>query len=634
MLEQAILLVLGAASAGYFCWSTARRLAPFGRAHGELSTDRPAERIGRLLSEVLLQSRVLRERPWAGLMHALVMWGFVAFAWVSLGHLTEGFTGLDDAVRAPSWYDAFAGAWAGLALAGIIGLSIRRFVLRPAALGGFSAGSAAVAVLIVVLMATYLAGWKGLEIGSSAWKANWWLHTLALFAMFWLIPNSKHLHLVLGPLAVFFRHGDTTSPMRPLREEDDDDFGMLSFADLSRKDVLDVNACVECGRCTDVCPANVSGGSLNPKAVILQMQRGLLAAGEAAAESRIAGTAGQVASGEAWVSEEDLYQCYTCGACEQACPVGVEHVGAKILDLRRGLVSEGRTHHDKLPDLFAAMERSPHNAWGASRQTRDKLLADDAFPVFDGSQEWLLWVGCGCSYDPHGQDVARSLKRVFDAAGLSWGVLARETCCGEPARRAGNEYLYMELSEKVVEALSKSGAKKIVTADPHCCRMLDVDYRDNEAYATLGVGVFHHTEVLAELAQRMGLRHEDQQVTYHDPCYLARGRGVTKPPREALDLAGVEVTEMKRHGRDTFCCGAGGAQIFLADDKAAPEQRRVNHMRFEQALETGRSTVAVACPYCAIMLQDAAGQAGRADVQVVDVAELLASRLAPDGAAG
>ncbi len=627
MLEQAVLAALGAASAGYFCWTAARRLRMWGDAKGSLPFDRLGERTARTVREVLLQSRVMRERPWAGLLHALVFWGFLAFAWVSWGHLTEGFEGLDNVRASPSWYDAFAGVWAALVLVGIVGLSVRRFLLRPPALGKPSAGSAAVAALIVVLMVTYLAGWKGLQVGAPAWRVNWWLHTLAWFGMLWVIPNSKHLHLALGPFAVFFRHGDTTSPMRPLRDDDDDDFGMLGFGDLSRKDVLDLNACVECGRCTDDCPANLSGGTLSPKQVILRMQQGMLATNSADPDGRIAGTAAQVAKGEAWVTEDDLYQCYTCGACEQACPVGIEHVGAKILDLRRGLVSEGRTEHAKLPAMFAAMERSPHNAWGASRQVRDKLVEQDSFPIFDGSQEWLLWLGCGCNYDPHGQDVARSLKRIFEAAGMSWGVLARETCCGEPARRAGNEYLSMELSEKVVEALATSGAKKIVTADPHCCRMFDVDYRDNEAFAALGVEVFHHTELLAELAQSLGARHEDQQVTYHDPCYLARGRGVTKAPREMLELAGVELTEMKRRGLETFCCGAGGAQLYLADDKAAPGRRRVNHMRFEQALETGSKTIAVACPYCAIMFKDAAGQAGRPDVQVVDVAELLASRV-------
>ena len=227
--------------------------------------------------------------------------------------------------------------------------------------------------------------------------------------MLFVIPHSKHLHLVLAPIAIFLR-AETTSGVRALRDEDDNDFGMLRFGDLSAKDILDINTCVECGRCTDVCPANTIGGSLDPKEIILQMQRGLPAGGDV-----IAGTASQVSAGQSWIREEDLFQCLSCGACEQACPVGIEHVGAKILDLRRGLVSEGRTHDDKLSDLFTAMERTPHNPWRVGHDVRARLVEGEKFPLFDGSQQWLLWLGCGNSYDPHGQDVARAMKKILEA---------------------------------------------------------------------------------------------------------------------------------------------------------------------------------------------------------------------------
>ena len=264
-------------------------------------------------------------------------------------------------------------------------------------------------------MVTYLVGWRGVEVETTAWRINWWLHTLSFLAMFFVIPHSKHLHLVLAPIVIFFR-AETTSGIRALRDEDDNDFGMLHFGDLSAKDILDVNTCVECGRCTDVCPANTIGGSLNPKEVILQIQRGWLAGGEV-----MAGTAQEVNTGQSWVPEEDLFQCLSCGACEQACPVGIEHVGAKILDLRRGLVSEGRTHNDKLSDLFSAMERTPHNPWRVGHDIRAKLVDGEKFPIFDGSQQWLLWLGCGNSYDPHGQDVARAMKKILEASQLSLG---------------------------------------------------------------------------------------------------------------------------------------------------------------------------------------------------------------------
>ena len=623
MIEVAVLVLATLASVGYFCSTVAKRLSPMLRARERnLAFDRLGMRLWTVFAEVVLQTRVIRERPLAGVLHALVMWGFFAFAWVSFEHFAVGLTGFEPPAAGHSWYSAFAGGWAIAVLVGIVGLSFRRFVLRPQALGDrVSLTSALVATLIAVLMVTYLADWRLVQAGSAAWKANWWAHTAALLGMLWLIPNSKHLHLLLGPVAIFFR-GEATSSLRALRDDDDDDFGMLSFSDLSQKDVLDVNSCVECGRCTDSCPANLIGGSLDPKQIVLQLQRGLLEGGDV-----IAAGAEAVARGEAWISEEDLYQCFTCGACEQACPVGIEHVGLKILDLRRGLVSEGRTANDKLSDMFTTMERSPHNAWGASQQVRRKLLESASLPIYEARTEWLLWLGCGCNYDPHGQQVVKAMQRILDTAGVSWGVLASESCCGEPARRAGNEYLYMELSERLISEFRTKGVRKLVTCDPNCARMFDVDYRQSDDFKDLGIEVVHHTELLADLVGALPLERATTKVTLHDPCYLARGRGVVDEPREVLSAAATELVEMRHNAAHTFCCGAGGAQLYIADDSVELPGGRVNYKRFEEAQQTGADTIAVACPYCPIMLKDAAGQAGAEDIRVLDVAELVAEAL-------
>ncbi len=623
MIELTVLVVATLASLAYFVAIVAKRLAPMLRAkERNLRWNRLGSRLWTVFAEVVLQTRVIRERPVAGVLHALVMWGFFAFAWVSLEHFAVGFSGFAEAPGGHSWYSAFAAAWAVAVLAGIVGLSFRRFVLRPRALGAhLSLTSALVAALIVVLMVTYLVDWRLLDPPSAGWRANWWAHTAALLGMLWLIPNSKHLHLVLGPVAIFFR-GNVTSSMRPLRDEDDDDFGMLAFSDLSQKDILDVNSCVECGRCTDYCPVNLIGGSLDPKKIVLQLQQGLLAGADViAAEEEL------VAKGEAWVSEEDLFQCLTCGACEQACPVGIEHVGLKILDLRRGLVSEGRTSSDRLSDMFTTMERSPHNAWGASQQVRRKLVDTADLPAYEAPAEWLLWLGCGCSYDAHGQEVVKAMQRILDAAGLSWGVLSSETCCGEPARRAGNEYLYMELSERVISSLRSKGVRKIVTCDPHCARMFDVDYRQQAEFEELGIEVVHHTELLASVVGSLPLGSTAAKVTMHDPCYLARGRGVVDEPRQVLRAVGADLVEMRHSAERTFCCGAGGGQLYIADDSVELPGGRVNYKRFEEAQQTGADTIAVACPYCPIMLRDAAGNARRDDIRVVDVAELVAEQL-------
>ena len=623
MITRIALFLLLFGSLVYFAQCIRVRLAGMRKAQTSLPRVDLSRRLITTLSEVILQTRVIRDRPVVGFLHAVLVWGFLIFAWVSAEHIYQGFIGLKYAVPDRSWYGAFAAVWAIAVLVGVSGLIYRRFVMRPPQLGLTSASSALVGVFIVLLMATYLLGWCGLEIGSLWWNINWWTHLLLLVGMLILIAKSKHLHLILGPVAIFFR-GDTTSGMRALREEDDEDFGMLHFGDLSAKDVLDVNSCVECGRCTDVCPANAIGETLNPKEIILQMQRGLLAGAEI-----IAGTTPEVQRGDAWIREEDLFQCLSCGACEQACPVGIEHVGAKILDLRRGLVSEGRTHSDSVAELFTAMERTPHNPWKISHGVRKNFIEAEQFPVFDRKKEWLLWLGCGNSYDSHGQDVVRAMAKILDAAGVSWGVFQNETCCGEPARRAGNEYLYMELSEKVIESFRSCEVKNLVTCCPHCTQMFDADYRQNKTFAALGIRILHHTELIEQLHGRLALKPATEMVTYHDPCYLARGRGVTKQPRALLKACGINPIEPVKHGKDVFCCGAGGAQIFITEDKSDTPNGRVNHERFAQLADTGATTVAVACPYCPIMLNDAAQHAGRKDIRVVDIAEILVERLTP-----
>jgi Fe-S oxidoreductase len=619
---RAIFIALAAGSVWLFLKTLNRRLFSVFPRHGDLPHDNLPKRLWRVFVEVLLQYRVVRERPVVGLLHAAVVWGFVAFAWASAEHLQWGWRGLEKATGKQTWYGEFVAVWAAAVLVAMIGLSFRRFVLRPKPLGKLSATSGLVAFLISALMVTYLLGWRVFPVGSLAWKVNWWTHTSAFFSLLVVIPLSKHLHLLLAPVAIFLR-AETASTMRALREEGDD-LGMIHFQDLGRKDVLDVNACVECGRCTEFCPANLAGGSLSPKEIILDLQKGLLSGGDL-----ITGTAAEKGQGTVFIAEEDLFQCFSCGACEYVCPMGIEHVGRKILDLRRGLVSEGRITNDKVNQLFTTMERAPHNPWGMGHDTRQKLIESKQFPIFDGSQEWLFWLGCGLSFDKHGQAVAQAMQQILDAAGLSWGVLSRETCCGEPARRAGNEYLFLELSQKLIETFANARVRNIVSCCPHCTTMFDKDYRQINAYAKLDVKVVHHTELVAELLPRLPIERSVARVTYHDPCYLARGRGVTARPRSILRSCGVSATEAAHHGQNTQCCGAGGAQLFVADDQRSQGKERVNQLRFAELIATKASTIAVACPHCPTMLRDAANHLNRDDVEILDLAEIVAKRIPP-----
>jgi Fe-S oxidoreductase len=619
-LSRAIFCTLSLGSVWLFLATVNRRLSSIFTRHWDVRLDDIPKRVWRVFVEVILQYRVVRDRPLVGILHAAVVWGFLVFAWVSVEHLLLGLLGLENASPAHGWYGAFAAVWAFAVIVGMAGLSFRRFVLRPKALGKLSATSGLVAVLITALMVTYLLEWGVFPPGGAAWKVNWWMHTVAFFSILAVIPRSKHLHLLLSPITIFLR-SETTSAMRPLREEGED-LGIIHFQDFDAKDILDVNACVECGRCTQFCPANLAGETLSPKEIILDLQRGALSGGDL-----VAGTIQEKAEQKVFVSEEDLFQCLSCGACEYVCPVGIEHVGRKILDLRRGLVSEGRVTNGKVVQLFTTMERAPHNPWGIAQEARQKLIESNQFPVFDGKQEWLFWLGCGLSFDPHGQTVALAMKQILDAAGVSWGVLARETCCGEPARRAGNEYLFLQLSEKLIDTFANAPVKNLVSCCPHCTTMLDKDYRQIAAYAKLGVRVLHHSELIAELLPKLPVVPSAAPATYHDPCYLARGRGITEQPREILRSVGMAITETAHHGTNTQCCGAGGAQLFIADDSRGQDKGRVNQLRFAQLAATKVSTVVVACPYCPIMLRDAANHSKRDDIEILDLAEVVAKSI-------
>src|ERR1700730_4338508 len=579
-LSRAAFDALCIGSVWLFLASVNRRLSSIFTRRWDVSLDNIPKRLLRVFVEVLLQYRVVRDRPLVGILHAAVVWGFLVFAWVSAEHLWLGLRGLENAASATSWYVAVAAAGAFAVIGGMAGLTFRRFVLSPKVLGKLSATSGLVAVLITALMVTYLLGWCVFPVGSGAWKVNWWMHTVAFFSILVVIPRSKHLHLLLSPITIFLR-SETTSAMRPLREEGED-LGIIHFKDFDAKDILDINACVECGRCTQFCPAHLAGETLNPKEVILDLQRGARSVGDI-----VAGTPEEKAEKKVFVSEDDLFQCLSCGACEYECPVGIEHVGRKILDLRRGLVSEGRVTNEKVVQLFTTMERAPHNPWGIAHDTRQKLIDSNQFPIFDGKQEWLFWLGCGLSFDPHGQAVAVAMKQILDAAGVSWGVLPRETCCGEPARRAGNEYLFLQLSEKLNETFGSARVKNIVSCDPHCTMMLDKDYRQNAEYQKLGTRVLHHSELFAQLLPRLSIESSTTAATYHDPCYLARGRGITEQPREILRATGLMITETAHHGANTQCCGAGGAPLFIADDSRGQDKGRVNQLRFAQLAETG-----------------------------------------------
>jgi len=557
-------------------------------------------RIGAFVWEVMLQGKVIRDRPIPGIAHAFVFWGFLAFGLVSLSHIAEGFgIGLlSRSGRAGQVYYGFVAVFAIVVAVSIAGLFWRRFVVRPQWLGQVSPESGVIAGLIFLLMATYLARFA-LPEASLAGKANWWLHTLSLLVFLPLIPHTKHLHLLLSPAAIFAkRQGFSQIP--PL--DGDEDVGLVARKDITNIDALQAFSCVECGRCTEQCPAFATGKILNPKQVILGVRDYLR---EGREQEPIVGV---------HVLEEAIFQCTTCGGCEEVCPVGIQHLPF-IIGLRRARVNTGEWEDSYGTKLFLALEKNG-NSLGFAAGERAKFNERAALPIYDGSQEYCLWLGCMGSYDPQGREIVVSLAKVLRHLGISFGVLKKERCNGDPARRLGNDLLFGQLAENGIEGLKAAGVTsqtKMLSICPHCVRTMGTDW--SEAGATFAVE--HHTELLARFADR--LPKPEGSVVYHDPCYLGRYRGVYDQPRELLG----QVTEPPRTRDKSFCCGAGGGMMFLGEEKG----ERVNVNRVRELVATGADTIAAGCPFCQTMFRDALSSVTDRPVKLMDVVQILGAQL-------
>ena len=566
-----------------------------------------ARRVWDFFWEVLCQAKVIRQRPLPGLAHAFVFWGFCAFALVTLNHFASGlgFGFLSPSGQFGRFYFYLAAVFAITCAAGILGLFIRRFLVRPRWLGQkLSWESGCIALLIFLLMATYLAAFFVTDAGPTV-RVLWWAHTLAILIFLPLIPHTKHLHLVLSPVTVFLSRGGF-SQIPPL--VGDEDFGLVAGTDLTQLVSLQAYSCVECGRCTEHCPAANTGKLLNPKEIILGVRAYLNDLGPASDQPLLG----------KYNSQEAVFQCTTCGACEFQCPVGIEHLPI-LIGLRRGAVNTGTWENDYGAKLFLALERGS-NALGISPSERDKFIQKQSLPIFDGTQEYCLWLGCMGGYDPKGREIVADFARVMNYLGTSYGVLRKEKCTGDPVRRLGNDLLFQQLAEANLEILAQSKVKKIVTICPHCVRTIQEDWKD---YGT-PPPIEHHSEFLARFADKLPKQTSNESIVYHDPCYLGRYRNVYDEPRAVAALAGTVVEAPRNHER-SFCCGAGGGLTFLGEETG----ERVSHVRAAELVATGATTVGTACPFCNSMFRDALAASGDAAPQLLDIAQLTARGL-PD----
>ncbi len=558
-------------------------------------------RLADFIWEVLLQGKVIWQRPLPGVAHALVFWGFCVFALITLNHFAEalrlGF--LDRAGVFGPFYFGFAGVFAIAVAVSISGLAFRRFVLRPKWLGPLSKESGVIALLIFLLMVTYLGtfvpGWESSRL-------LWWAHTLTILAFLPLIPHTKHLHLVLSPVTVFLKR-DAFSKIPPL--VGDDDFGLDTGKDVTELVALQAFTCVECGRCSQYCPATNTGKLLNPKEIALGVRRYLNEFGPDSEEPLI-GT---------FLSQEAVFQCTTCGSCEFQCPVGIQHL-PMIIGLRRGAVNTGKWEDDYGTKLFLNLERNG-NAMGFSSGERDKFVEKQELPIFDGTQEYCLWLGCMGGYDPQGREIIASLARVLRGLNVTFGVLRKEKCTGDPARRLGNDLAFGQLAESNLETLKQSQVKKIISICPHCVRTMSTDWAEYGQAPPIE----HHSEFLARHLDRLP-EHTGtgEKIVYHDPCYLGRYRNIYDEPRDVVRKFGTLIDPPRSRER-SFCCGAGGGLAFLGEEKG----KRISVERAEELAATGAGVVAAACPFCNTMFRDALAGVSSTPPKLLDIAQIAAA---------
>ena len=611
--EMGLLTACILISGGLFIWRFGPILRTILRSKkdADFSLHPLGRRVWEFFWEVLCQAKVIEQRPAPGIAHAFVFWGFLAFALVSLNHFAVGmrlgFLPPDSHVG--RFYFDFAAAWALLVAVSIASLFVRRFFIRPIWLGKkVSYESGFISFLIFLLMVTYLGAFFATE-GSLAIKALWWTHTLALLIFLPLIPHTKHLHLVLSPLTVFLKR-DEFSKIPPLAG--DEDFGLVSGKEVTQLIALQTYSCVECGRCTEHCPAATTGKVLNPKEIILGM-RGYLNEFGANADSPLL----KEDAPTSHLSMEAAFQCTTCGSCEFQCPVGIQHLPI-IVGLRRGATNTGAWEDTYGTKLFLALEKNG-NALGLSAGERDKFIAKQGFPLFDGTQEYCLWLGCMGGYDPKGREIIADFARVMDFLGTTFGVLKKEKCTGDPARRLGNDLVFQTLAEHGLKALETAKVQKIVAICPHCVRTISNDWRE---YG-IAPEIEHHSEFMARHKDRLPQDNwKSGSIVYHDPCYLGRYRGVYDEPRTIVEQNGFLVEAPRSHER-SFCCGAGGGLAFLGEESG----ERVSHVRAKELADTGASTVGTACPFCNTMFRDALAAVSEAPPQLLDIAQMTARAL-------
>lgn len=670
---------------GIFLYGFYKRVQVWQLAKGEIHrNDQVGQRILSWLGYTLAQARIIR-KPLAGWMHFFLFWGFVVLfmaAGVDASHYWLGFPHIEGASYIGfSWLVDVFGL---LAMIGIIVLAIVRYLQKPDRLNDTKASDGWIILLVFVILVTGFVI-EGLRIAAQitmsttmaqiayeqkaspiGWlfagmfnnmqldavlmwhRVLWWFHMAIAFLFIALIPFTKLWHIFSGMLNYAFRDLEPSACRMVYNIEEAETFGVENIEEFGWKDLLDLDACIRCGRCQENCPAFNTGKHLNPKVTLIQAMKEhldakapyLLAAKEEAAEAE---AVAMTAEAEAEVAEVNpmeqsllydvvttdvIWDCTNCRACMEHCPMFIEHI-PKIVDMRRNLVMWQGDMSGEAQMAFTNMERN-YNPWGVGFANRAEWLKErdvrdlvNLVPEDGKDFEYLLYAGCAVSFDDRYKRVGEALVRLLDKAGVNFGYLGvEEYCCGDSARRLGNEYLYQTLAQSNIDSFNNYGVKKIIVVCPHGYNTLKNEYPQMGG----NYEVYHYTEILAKLVAEGKLKAShalNTKVTYHDSCFLGRHNNVYDEPRGVIKAAGGNIVEIEKSKSFGFCCGAGGGRMWLEED-AVEGYKRINDTRTDQLLVPEPELIVTNCPFCLTMIDDGVKAASKEEqTKVLDVAEVL-----------
>ena len=663
----AIFIVVLVIALAFFAWALNRRVQYVMLGRPESRFDRPLARTAGFFVLVFGQKKLFKER--VGIIHFFVFWGFIVIAFGTLQIIAEGIHPGFTFPWAESYTFLFIKDLLSLiVLAGLLVIAYIRYVVRKTRLEPSAEAGVILGLIFFLILseffysgftyaldptpasegafvATAIAGWVGGLSGSALELGRtilWWIHVVLLLAFLVYIPISKHMHLIMCPVNEFMRNLKPRGAQivaLDLENEDIEEFGVSKVQGFTKKQLLDVYACAECGRCQEHCPATQSGKALNPKLLMTKLKDHLDETGAALRQAGKAAAGAATESPEKALigdvfSEDEIWACTTCYSCQEQCPVQNEHIN-KIIDMRRNLVLDLGEFPAEAQLACRNIEKNS-NPWGVGNQNRANWAKELDVPVAGTGElgEYLYWVGCAGSFDDRNQKVSKAVVKLFREAGVTFSILGtKEKCCGDPARRIGNEYLFQSLAQENIATMNGLGVKKIVTQCPHCLNTIKNEY---PAFGG-DYEVIHHTQLLADLLKQGtlklgspgggadGAQPLPARVAYHDSCYLGRYQQEYEAPRQVLKaVAGVTMLEAERNKNKSVCCGAGGGRMWMEEE---PEHR-VNEMRVGQLLEKDPEIIGVNCPYCLTMMEDGIGSKGKGEsVKALDLAEILVARL-------